>query len=139
MDECRFLDWQQARYGSLAFDLLSIIFSSTDRAVRIKEYGNLLNIYYESIIKTITFLGTHSEKLFTFDELKVELKRCGNFVLTVMPILIYGSTAHQIESGSLDVLNIADQFEYERRINEIVEDISDMGYYQSIELNNPHV
>lgn len=104
-----------------------------------KEYDNLLNIYHESLIKTVTLLGTHSEKLFTFDELKVELKRCGNFVLAVMPILIYGSTAHQIESGSSSVLNIGDQLEYERRINEIVEDIFDMGYYQSINLNNPHV
>lgn len=127
------MDWQQARYGSLALDLLYNIFSSADRALRDKEYENLLTVYYESLTKTVTLLGTNPEHLFTFEDLKDEMKRCGNFVLTVMPILIYGSSAHQMNGpDSTTVLNVEAQSEYERRMNEVVEDVLSQGFYRNI-------
>lgn len=126
------MDWQQARYGSLALDLLYNIFSSADRALRDKEYENLLTVYYESLTKTVTLLGTNPE-IFTFEDLKDEMKRCGNFVLTVMPILIYGSSAHQMNGpDSTTVLNVEAQSEYERRMNEVVEDVLSQGFYRNI-------
>lgn len=127
------MDWQQARYGSLALDLLYNIFSSADRALRDKEYENLLTVYYESLTKTVTLLGTNPRHLFTFEDLKDEMKRCGNFVLTVMPILIYGSSAHQMNGpDSTTVLNVEAQSEYERRMNEVVEDVLSQGFYRNI-------
>lgn len=142
------MDWQQARYGSLALDLLYNIFSSTDKALRDEEYVNLLRIYFESLTKTVTLLGTNIDRMFTFEELEGELKRCGNFVLIMAPVLIYGSSAHQTndlsntldeelkaENGqsSMAILNVEAQLEYDRRLNEVVEDILSLGYYHKIE------
>lgn len=50
-----------------------------------------------------------------------------------MPILIYGSSAHQMNGpDSTTVLNVEAQSEYERRMNEVVEDVLSQGFYRNI-------
>lgn len=107
----------------------------------------MLEIYYNSLTKTIKLLGTNPNKLFTLDELKDEMKRCGNFVLIMAPLLIPGSSAHQMSDAHHTVndniqaqnqLESSFQFnddvlsEYDRRLKEVVEDVLKFGYYHKI-------
>lgn len=84
--------------------------------------------------------------MFTLEELKDEMKRCGNFVLIMAPILIPGSSAHQLNDAhhtlddNIHAKNQPDGFhfddhvlsEYDRRLNEVVEDVVKLGYYRRI-------
>lgn len=137
-------------YASSAIDLCDIIFSCTDKAVRNEEYDNLIGSYHDSWAKSVKFLGSDPEKLFTLENLKDELKRCGNMVLIMMPMLIQLSLADSSEIVSKDEmfskpskeenksnwmtgLSNAGQQEHDRRLNEIFEDVIERGYYQKIE------
>lgn len=145
----RILDWQVMRYISPAIDLLYIIFSSTDKKLRDQEYENLLKLYHDSVSKMIKLLGSNPDDLFTFDNLKVELKRCGNYMLLLAPMLMSVVMADSSEISNLDEmcdkveegeaphefitgLNDTAQLEYDRRINDVVDDLVKLGYYQQI-------
>lgn len=150
-EEIQILDWATIGYVSPAYDLIHNIFNSTDKALRDKEYNNLIAIYYKSLSQTTKSLGSDLEKLFTYENLMDELKRFGNFALIVTPLFILSaqiqlnefSTDDMIEDNS-DPKNEADissgtglseknQIEYDRRINELLEDIVNLGYYRKIE------
>lgn len=146
-EEIRFLDWQILHYGSPAIDLLYNIFTSTDRALREKEYTNLIRLYYESLSKTVKLLGSDPDKLFTYDDLLAELKRCGVYALLMAPLLLQILQANSNEISNMDevfdkvangeskielvtTLSSKGQSEYDRRLNEVFEDVIAMGYYQ---------
>lgn len=97
----------------------------------------------------VKLLGSNPKKIFNLIELKHEMKRCGNYVLVLAPILIPGSSTHQIERNDLNQsvndnsskkrqhdlafkFNDKDLNEFDRRMNEILEDVYDLGYYQKI-------
>lgn len=143
------MDWQIIRYVSPAIDLLYNIFTSTDKALRDNEYDNLITLYYESLSKTVQLLGSNAAELFTFKNLKDELKRCGNYALLLAPSLISMSLADSDNIPKLDEMfdNAADgkcsidittglneggQREYDRRINGVLEDIVTLGYYRRV-------
>lgn len=94
-------------------------------------------------------LGSNPDELFTLDNLKDELKRCGNYAFLLAPMLISVSLAESSEISNLDEMcdKIADgerrhelitglsdkaQLEYERRLNDTVEDLVKLGYYRKI-------
>lgn len=148
-EDIRILDWQTIRYGSPAIDLLDNLFTSTDKALRGKEYNNLLQLYHSSLSKTVRLLGSNPDKLFSFDHLQSELKRCGNYALLRAPMLIQISQANSSEVINLDEMcdNMAEggsvqglvagltgngQLAYERRLNDAVEDVVQLGYYHTI-------
>lgn len=126
------------------------IFTSTDKAFRDKEYNNLLTIYHESLATTVDLLGSNSSQLFTFENLKDELKRFGNYALMLAPIIVQVSLADSSEISKLDemfdkavkeeeghielVTSLGEkgQLLYDRRINEVFEDIVNLGYYRKI-------
>lgn len=127
------------------------IFTTTDKAFRDKEYDNLIHLYYQSLSKTIKLLGSNPEKLFSFNDLQNELKNCGEYTLILTPVVIQVSQADPSDLTDLDDLcdNLADganskkidftgdlseksQLVYERRINDLVEDIVRLGYLQKI-------
>lgn len=148
-EDVRFLDWQVIRYISPAIDLLYNIFTSTSKELRAKEYDNLIQLYHESLSKMVKSLGSNPDELFTLDNLKDELKRCGNYAFLLAPMLISVSLADSSEISNLDEMcdKIADgerrhelitglsdkaQLEYEQRLNDTVEDLVKLGYYQKI-------
>lgn len=148
-EDVRFLDWQVIRYISPAIDLLYNIFTSTSKELRAKEYDNLIQLYHESLSKMVKSLGSDPDELFTLDNLKDELKRCGNYAFLLAPMLISVSLADSSEISNLDEMcdKIADgerrhelitglsdkaQLEYEQRLNDTVEDLVKLGYYQKI-------
>ncbi|XP_055321909.1 uncharacterized protein LOC129577979 [Sitodiplosis mosellana] len=146
-EDIRLLDWQVIRFGSPAIDLLYNLFTSTDKALRDKEYDNLLQFYHKSLSRTVQLLGSNPDELFTFDDLQSELKRCGNYALMLAPMLIQISQANSSEVTNLDemcdkmaegenanqglVTGLTEhgQAEYERRLNDVVEDVVRLGYY----------
>lgn len=135
-DDVRFLDWQIIRYGTLALDVLYIIFSSTDKALRDKEYHYLIALYHKSMSNMVKLLGSDPEKLCSLENLKNELKRYGYIVPMMTPMLIQMSQSDSSEMPTSDAtstetgaergaqgtgLSATGQLEYERRINELLE------------------
>lgn len=149
-EDIRLLDWQVIRLGSPAIDLLYNLFTSTDKSLRDKEYNNLLQLYYKSLSRSVKLLGSNPDELFTFDDLQSELKRCGNYALMLAPMLIQISQASSSEITNLDDmcdkmaegengnglvsgLTESGQAEYVRRLNDVVEDVVRLGYYQKLD------
>ncbi|XP_031621427.1 uncharacterized protein LOC116339595 [Contarinia nasturtii] len=143
-EDIRFLDWPVIRYGSPAIDLLFYLFTSTDKTLRDKEYDNLLQLYYESLSKTVKLLGS-SPELFTYENLQSELKRCGSFALLLAPLSIQVQQADTNEvanlnemcdkmangnnsDGLVNDLNEEAQLIYEQRLNDVFEDVIRLGY-----------
>lgn len=137
------------RYISPAIDLLYNIFTSTDKSLRQKEYDNLLETYHNALSRIVKQLGSNPDELFTLPDLKDELKLCGNYAFLLAPMLISVSLADSSEFSNLDEMcdKIADgenghelitglndkaQLEYEKRLNDVVDDLIELGYYQKI-------
>lgn len=119
------------------------IFTSTDKKLRDKELDNLLRIYYDSLAKMVKVLGSNPDELFTYENLQEELKECGNIVPLLVPI--YTQTAVADTSRLTDFsdnkeenkelitgLCESEQQEYDRRMNEVFEDIVRLGLYHKI-------
>lgn len=116
-----FLDWQFSRYVSPAIDILYNIFTSTEKALRDKEYENFLELYHESLSKTVKLLGSNPDELFTFKDLTNELEKCGNYALMMAPCMLHVSLAQS--AALIPDLNKERQLEFDRRINGVFEDI----------------
>lgn len=144
------LDWQIIRYASAATDLLYYLFTSTDKALRDQEYENLIAEYHDSLAKTVRLLGSDPNKLFTLENLKDELKRLGNYALIMGPTILEISFAESSEIPKFDEMfdKVAEgkvkidlitglsgngQQEFDRRSNELLDDIVDFGYFRKIE------
>lgn len=148
-ENVQFIDWQIIQYASPAIDILYNIFSSTDKELRDKEYDNLLVYYYKSLSRMVKLLGSNPNNLFTFENLKSEMKRCGNFALLMAPMLLQISQANSTEATNMDEMfdkmdkgetkqefisgfSKEGQQEYNRRINDVLENIFKLGYYREI-------
>lgn len=149
-EDIRILDWQVLRYLSPAIDLLYNIFTSTDAELRNNDYDNLLKLYHDSLSNTVRLLGSMPDQLFTLDDLKDEMKKCGNFALLLAPMLIQVCQADSSEISNLDEmsnkiaegetqqelitgLNEHAQQEYDRRLNGVIGDLIRLGYYHKID------
>lgn len=146
-EDIRLLDWQILRHISPAFDVLYNIFTSTDKALRDKEYKNLVKLYYDTLAKTVELLGSNPEELFTFEDLQSEFREYGNFVLVLAPVLLSVILADTSEIVNLDemcdkvaegtsqqnVINgLKREAEYEQRLSDVIEDITRLGYYKKL-------
>lgn len=147
----RFLDWQVFRYGPPVTDLAQNLFTCTNKAIREKEFENLLRVYHDSVSKIVKLLGSNPDKLFTFDDLQGEFKKFGLYALFFGPMTIQVTLADTSEITNMDEycekvatgenrqelitgLNETAQSEYGRRINEILEDMVDkFGYFHKLD------
>lgn len=141
VEDIRFLDWQLARYASPATDLIHNLFTSTDKQLRDNEFDNLLKLYYDTLSKTVRLLGSVPEELFTFESLQDELKKCGNLALILAPLVIQYSQIDPSEitnvheacgQTSITDLNKATRENYERRVNDLLEEMFKKEYYRAI-------
>lgn len=134
------------RYCSPALDLIYHIFTATDKKTRQTEYTNLIKIYYDQFSLNLRSLGSDPEKLFTFNDLQNELKRCGNYAVIMVPILMQISLANSDDIPDLDEMcEQADNFDlvqtsnadfdkaYKETITEFLEDIINREYYRKLE------
>lgn len=141
------VDWQIARYSSPVLDLLYYMFSATDKELRDKEYHNLLRIYHSSLTDMIRKLGSNPEKLFSFDDLQIQMKKCGKFAMLMTPVLIQIMLANAEDISNMD--DVSQQMDkkeknvgivkvltcektkqaYKKRIQEIISDILKYDLY----------
>lgn len=149
VEDVRFVDWQVVRYMSPAVDLIYHIFTSTDKTLRDAEYMNLLRHYHNSLSQTIRKLGSDSDKLFTFDNLLSEMKKAGNIAFLLAPMILSVVLADPNQITNMDKMSddMADgkqsqelitgltdaaQIEYEKRLNDLVVDLVDLGYFKEL-------
>lgn len=90
------------RYCSPALDLLYNIFGSTDKAFREKYFEKLLQTYYSSLCGMIRQLGSDPDILFTYQDLKSELRKFGDFGLWSGPMILRVSVADGKDVADLD-------------------------------------
>lgn len=152
LTDIQILDYQTIAYVSPAYDIFHNLFNSIDKPLRDLEYENLLTLYYETLSKTIRMLGSDPNELFTFANLKSELKRFGNYALIMGPLWILETQqqhgANEVfsddmfdKSSSVNSepsplggdLGASKQAEFARRINGLMEDIDRLEYYRKIE------
>lgn len=133
------------RYVSPVIDLLYNIFTSTDKALRDREYQNLLRCYHNSLSNTIQRLGSDPEQLFSFDDLQSELKRFGRFAFLISPLMVRIMLADPKDIRNYDDMkNTEEELKtqkthgfssvevekaYAERINDVIGDLFSYGYY----------
>lgn len=143
MKDISILDWQFSRYASPVLDVLYHIVSSTRKSLRDRSYGDLLNIYYNSLSDTIRKLGSDPEKLFSLTDFQSELKACGKFALLMGMLTLPFVFAHEGEVSdlvecttcylkgemiSIFTSDICENHAYIKAMNEMVGDIISYGY-----------
>lgn len=142
------VDWQICRYASPVHDILYNLFTSTDGALRAKEYQNLIAHYHRSLSKTIRQLGSNPDALFSFNDLQNELKRFGKLAIITSPLMLRIILADPKDIRNYDQLkdpneeakdetnysqldaNADDAFR--KRYSDIVSDIIDYGYLECV-------
>lgn len=127
-------------------DLHYNIFTSTDHEFRQKHYKNLTEHYYKILSESIVKLGSDPAKLYTFDNFQGDLKKFGRFAFIWGPMLIQmmlvdAKDIPDLEELSKDMannekhvdiikgFNPETQIKYNKRINELLTDLVDYGYY----------
>lgn len=151
LTDIQILDYQTIAYTSPAYDIFHNLFNSTDKALRDSEYENLLTLYYETLSKSVRLLGSDPNELFTFQNLKSELKRFGNYALIMGPLWIletqqqHGTdevfsddmfdkpASAKSEPAAGSGMRENGQDEFARRIKGLMEDIERLEYYRKIE------
>lgn len=133
------MDWQIARYCSPVLDLLYNIFSGTDKKLREDHFETLLQTYYSSLSTNIRKLGSDPDKLYSYENFEMEMKKFGEFALLTGPMIIQirvanakdvrdlDDYAERVENGEeADLLNEFDentQKIFSEQINDLVTDL----------------
>lgn len=134
------------RYSSPATDLMYCIFTSTDKAMREKEFENLLLIYYERLATNIRKLGSDPNVLYPYQQLQKDVPLCGDFLLVTLPMMIQLSFVEARNANDLDDtfdvcvrgavrtdllvgLTANAQVAYRQRINDCIGDLDTLGCF----------
>lgn len=137
------IDYQLARFGSPALDVLYFLFTSTDKGLRTEHYDNLIRIYYKHLSAHLTRLGSNPDKIFTLNDLLDQLRKFGKFGLCMTAMVIPMISAESKDIPDLDKvaenLNEGTEFEgfdknqknmiYKTRMSDVIRDIIRLGYY----------
>ncbi|XP_031616814.1 uncharacterized protein LOC116336810 [Contarinia nasturtii] len=138
------IDWQLSHYSPPVIDLLYNIFSGTDRELRTQHYETLLKTYHTSLSETIKKLGSDPDKLYSYDNLTMQMKKYGEYALLYGPWIVALRLAkgkdimnvdEYIESiarnENVEMIGIFDdetQAEFSRVVNGLLTDLVDYGY-----------
>lgn len=90
------------RYCSPALDVLYNISTSTSKSLRDKHFDELLDTYYESLSGMIRRLGGDPDKLFTYEDLRNELRKFGDYMLLLGPMIIRAKVADGSDLRDMD-------------------------------------
>lgn len=102
LDSMCFLDWQISRYCPSVIDLIYYIFTATDAEFRQQHYETLLKTYHFSLSEMIRKLGSDPDKLYTYENLKSQLKKFGKYALVCAPMIIQIMVASAKDIGNMD-------------------------------------
>lgn len=140
------MDYQISRFASPALDLHYNLFGATTKALRDREYKNILKHYHNTLSESITKLGSDPDQLFTFEDLESQLKKFGKFAFIWGPMFVQMMLADPDDIPDLDQLsedlvkqegdinfvknfNEDRQREYDTRMRDLLTDLVDYGYY----------
>ncbi|XP_031631015.1 uncharacterized protein LOC116345637 [Contarinia nasturtii] len=138
------VDWQLSHYSPPVIDLLYNIFTGTDHEFRAQHYETLLKTYHTSLSDTIRKLGSDPDKLYTYDDLIMQMKKFSDYALLLAPLIISIRVAkakdisnldeyaeHCERNESVEMLGKFDddtQAEFSRLMNGLLTDLVDYGY-----------
>lgn len=149
----KFVDLQTLRYSNLACDILMVMFSSTKYKMRMQHMDGLIDIYRNSLVRTLReyLKGTYScelmelEKFYTSANIKQELARRSLYglgmSLWVLPAITFVHDVKNLDSlmNSLNDSNKHDEImasltsnEYNIRVKDIMREFSQRGYLENI-------
>lgn len=142
------VDWQLTHYSPPVIDLLYNIFSSTDKPFRDQHYEKLLKTYHSSLSQTTRKLGSDPNRLYTYENLQMQMQKYSDYALLLTPMIIalrvakandvfnLDDYAEMLERGEdADILGQFDdetQHEFSRQINGLVTDLVDYGYVKKV-------
>lgn len=116
------IDWQMSNFVSPAIDLTYFLFSSTEKQLRDEHYDDLINIYYDTLATQINRLGSDAKKLFTFNDLQLQLKQFAIYGLIMAPLIVQIITADPKDIPDLD---------------QIAEDMKNQKLDENLSMGNP--
>lgn len=123
------------------------IFSSTDKPFRDQYYEKLLKTYYSSLSQTIQKLGSDPNKLYTYENLQMQMEKYSDYALLLAPMIIgirvakakdvvnLDNFAEMIDRGEdADIIGQFDdetEEEFSRQINGLITDLHNYGYVKN--------
>ncbi|KAL1399443.1 hypothetical protein pipiens_008207 [Culex pipiens pipiens] len=129
-----FIDWQLARYGSPALDVLYFLFCCSDEAFRDRHYDEMLRIYYTALKDLLEQLGSEAMDVFPFTALLRQLKSTGKFAVIMgaldIPILCTDPAdvhSHGDAASAFAASGEAQQ-RYGQRMGGVIRDAIKYGY-----------
>lgn len=124
--------------------MLYNIFSSTDKPYRDLNYEKLLQTYYSSLSETIRKLGSDPNKLYTYENFRMQMRKYSEYALLLAPMIYTLRLAQAEDAVNLDdFANSLDRgeeasivkpfhgqtrVEFSRLINGLVTDFVEFGY-----------
>lgn len=131
------IDWQLTQFCSPAIDLAYFLFSSTESELRAQHFWDMIQVYYDSLARTVRELGSDPELLFKFEDLRAQLQRFAQYGLVTSPMLVQIMTispdnipdldeaARNIESNnaaSNEFMSMKDNSIYQKRMSDVIRD-----------------
>lgn len=123
------------------------IFSGTDKPFRDQHYVTLLKTYYKSLSDTIRKLGSDPNKLYTYDDLLMQMKKFGDYAIFFGCLMIIFRIAKAEDVSNVDEyaerlernenvemvgkFDDETQIEFERLVNGLMTDLVNYGYVTS--------
>lgn len=137
------LDWQMSRFHSPVLDIFDVLLITSDQEFRQKHYDNLIKNYYQALRDSVTKLGSDANKLITFNDLLLLLKKFGKYGIilnlgTVIMAIPDDGVFPDMESLSKDISDIEETIfkpfiestrdVLHKRINDVFADLLAWGY-----------
>lgn len=130
------VDWQHSRYTSPALDLLYHIFAMTDKRLRDDHFETLLRTYHGALGDVVRRLGSDPDRLFSYDDLRGELRAMGDYALFTAPMIIQvrlKNAPDQVESKPEEgkyvcVFGDETQRLYARLLSDAIGDLIEYGF-----------
>ncbi|XP_037052162.1 uncharacterized protein LOC119085771 [Bradysia coprophila] len=142
------IDWQLSQFGSPAIDVACFLFCSLSPQLRNEHFDQFMNIYYGTLESTLRKLGSDPTKLFTFDNLRDQMRQFSKYVMYLAPIMIGIMTSDMTKVPSFDEVTrrmdlltndptadvtLDDAFEendaYKHRMSNLIRDMDRLGYW----------
>lgn len=122
-------------------DLFDVLFTTSDKEFRDKHFNNLIRHYHKTLSESIQRLGSDPEKLISFTDLQSQLKKNGKYGLMIglltLPLAL--PDANEIpdmdaepeneDEETLTPYSEATQAIYNKRVNEFLADVIQLGLY----------
>lgn len=113
--EVRLIDYQLARYGSPAIDVLLFIFACTDQTLRHAHYEDMLRTYHNSMKSHLKVFSYEIEEYYPWTKFQDDLHSKSLVALSAGLTYILGRNTL-----------------YKERVNGILEDLSTYGYLSDL-------